>query len=118
LVKAFEGFLPEDYDGPRDAFLRGNGPDRRRLDAVPDDPLYGDQTNYGIMDVEGACDLLPTGGSPDVVIQVVDTGLFMTHDEFTDNLWSNGGEICGNGLDDDGNGYVDDCHGYNFSNDA
>ncbi|HWI75039.1 MAG TPA: S8 family peptidase, partial [Baekduia sp.] len=30
------------------------------------------------------------------------------------NLWTNPGEIAGNGVDDDGNGYVDDVHGYDF----
>jgi subtilisin family serine protease len=30
------------------------------------------------------------------------------------NIWTNPGEIPGNGLDDDGNGFVDDVHGYDF----
>ena len=29
-------------------------------------------------------------------------------------LWTNPGEIPGNGIDDDHNGYVDDIHGWNF----
>ena len=31
-------------------------------------------------------------------------------------MWTNEGEIPGNGIDDDGNGYVDDVHGYDFAN--
>ena len=31
-------------------------------------------------------------------------------------MWTNPGEILGNGIDDDGNGYVDDIHGYDFIN--
>ncbi|MDH4275061.1 MAG: S8 family serine peptidase, partial [Gammaproteobacteria bacterium] len=31
------------------------------------------------------------------------------------NIWSNPGEIPGNGRDDDGNGYVDDVRGWNFA---
>merc|ERR1719181_1318696 len=33
-------------------------------------------------------------------------------------IWSNKGEICGNGKDDDNNGFVDDCHGYNHADDT
>jgi hypothetical protein len=30
------------------------------------------------------------------------------------NIWTNPGEIAGNGIDDDGNGLVDDVHGADF----
>jgi subtilisin family serine protease len=32
------------------------------------------------------------------------------------NIWTNPGEIAGDGIDNDGNGYVDDIHGYDFVN--
>ncbi|UEM07882.1 S8 family serine peptidase (plasmid) [Skermanella rosea] len=50
------------------------------------------------------------------VVAVIDTGIDLAHPDLDDNLWSNPGEIGGNGLDDDGNGYVDDIHGYDFVN--
>lgn len=53
-----------------------------------------------------------TGG--DVTVAVVDSGIKLDHPEFAGNLWTNTGEIDGNGIDDDRNGYVDDIHGYDF----
>ena len=53
-------------------------------------------------------------GSSDVIVQVVDSGTPAGHEDLAANLWTNGKEICENGVDDDGNGFVDDCHGYDF----
>jgi subtilisin family serine protease len=50
----------------------------------------------------------------EIVVVVVDTGIDTTHPDLLSNLWTNPGEIPGNGVDDDGNGYVDDVHGYDF----
>jgi hypothetical protein len=43
----------------------------------------------------------------------MDSGLDYAHPDLAPNLWVNGGEVPGNGVDDDGNGYVDDVHGTN-----
>ncbi|HEY3136140.1 MAG TPA: S8 family serine peptidase [Blastocatellia bacterium] len=56
-----------------------------------------------------------TVGSPDVIIAVVDTGIDLTHPDLVRNIYTNPGEIAGNGIDDDHNGYVDDVHGYNVA---
>ncbi len=53
------------------------------------------------------------GGSKDVVVAVLDTGVDYNHIDLRDNIWTNTGEIPGNGIDDDGNGYVDDIRGWN-----
>ncbi|MEW6282881.1 MAG: S8 family peptidase, partial [Candidatus Eremiobacterota bacterium] len=47
------------------------------------------------------------------LIAVVDTGADYNHPDLKNNIWTNPGEIPGNGIDDDGNGVVDDVHGYN-----
>ena len=58
-----------------------------------------------------------TTGSSDVVVGVIDTGVDYNHPDLVDNIWTNPGEIAGDGIDNDGNGYVDDVHGYDFAND-
>lgn len=49
-----------------------------------------------------------------VVVAVLDSGIEIDHPDLAENIWTNPGEIPGNGIDDDGNGYVDDVHGWNF----
>lgn len=59
-----------------------------------------------------------TTGDANKVIAVIDTGTQWSHPDLDGNIWSNPGEIAGNGQDDDGNGYVDDTRGWDFfSND-
>ena len=89
-----------------------------RATYVPNDPLWSVQAgHYGAINLPAAWDLVPDGGSPEVVVQVVDSGLDLGHPDFEvgRNVWVNSGEQCGNGLDDDGNGFVDDCYGYNHA---
>jgi len=50
----------------------------------------------------------------DVTVAIIDSGIDLGHPDLAPNLWTNPGEIPGNGIDDDGNGYVDDVHGYDF----
>ena len=52
------------------------------------------------------------GGSPDVVIAIIDTGVDYNHQDLRNNIWVNPAEIPDNGIDDDGNGYIDDIHGW------
>jgi hypothetical protein len=55
-------------------------------------------------------------GDPNLMIGVIDTGIDWAHPDLAANVWTNPGEIPGNGIDDDHNGYVDDVHGYDFVN--
>jgi len=48
-----------------------------------------------------------------ITVCIIDTGLDVTHPDLAANLWTNPGEIPGNGIDDDSNGVVDDVHGFN-----
>lgn len=54
-------------------------------------------------------------GDPSFAVAVIDTGVLHTHPDLAANIWSNPGEIAGNGVDDDGNGYVDDVRGWDFA---
>jgi subtilisin family serine protease len=47
-----------------------------------------------------------------VVVGVIDSGVDASHPDLEDNMWTNPGEVPGNGVDDDNNGYVDDIHGW------
>ncbi|MCH2590612.1 MAG: S8 family serine peptidase [Planctomycetales bacterium] len=46
---------------------------------------------------------------------VNDSGIHYTHPDLAGDMWSNPGEIPGNGIEDDTNGWIDDVHGYDFS---
>ncbi|MFA5508750.1 MAG: S8 family serine peptidase [Vulcanimicrobiota bacterium] len=47
------------------------------------------------------------------LIAVIDTGIDYNHPDLKANMWTNPGEIPGDGIDNDGNGVIDDVHGYN-----
>ncbi len=94
-------------------------------DALPDDPkfdqLWGmDNTGQtgGVADADidapQAWDI--NTGSGNMVVGVIDTGVNYKHEDLAANIWTNPGEIPGNGLDDDGNGFIDDVHGWDFVN--
>ena len=89
-------------------------PSSATLTGVPNDPLFSSQSHYSSIALEAAWEI--TTGSPSAVVQVLDTGLDMAHEDLQNNIWQNPGETdCSNGLDDDGNGFIDDCHGYNHA---
>ena len=94
-----------------------------------DDPMLKDQWHYnndGSVDFPGAkagadINLFDawelTAGRPDVVVAVVDEGVYYEHPDLKPNMRANEAELNGQeGVDDDGNGYVDDVYGYNFVN--
>jgi len=49
-----------------------------------------------------------------ITVAVIDTGVDYNHPDLATNIWSNAGEIAGNGIDDDANGFVDDIRGWDF----
>jgi subtilisin family serine protease len=46
------------------------------------------------------------------LIAVIDTGIDYNHPDLVNNMWTNPGEIPGDGIDNDENGVIDDVHGY------
>ena len=52
-----------------------------------------------------------------VIVGVIDSGVDIYHEDLKNVIWTNPGEIAGNGKDDDQNGFIDDVHGWNFLGD-
>jgi subtilisin family serine protease len=55
--------------------------------------------------------LFPAVAAAGPIVAVVDTGVDVRHPALRDHLWTNPGEVAGNGVDDDLDGFVDDVHG-------
>ena len=95
--------------------------------STPSDPKFSEQwalqdlsNNADINIAEGWAEYLsdakgkdPNG--PTIVVAVIDTGIDYTHPDLKDQMWTNPGEIAGNGKDDDGNGIIDDVYGADFT---
>ena len=96
---------------------------RIELTALPNDPRFSELwglhntgqtggTADADIDAVEAWDI--SVGSRNVIVAVLDTGVDYTHPDLIDNMWTNPGEVAGNGIDDDGNGYIDDVRGWDF----
>ena len=79
---------------------------------VPDDSLYSKQDELQKIQSEKAWEI--TQGDTNTVIAIVDTEVDWQHEDLADNIFTNRGEIPGNGIDDDNNGKIDDVHGWDF----
>ena len=49
-----------------------------------------------------------------VTVAVLDTGVDSNHSDLAGNIWTNKGEIAGDGIDNDLNGFIDDIRGWDF----
>ena len=87
-----------------------------RLDLVPNDPGIASQWHLGnsAAAVHAQQGWSRETGRPDVLIAIIDTGVDLGHEDLVGNIWTNPGEIPGNGIDDDHNGFIDDVHGWDF----
>ncbi len=82
---------------------------------LSNDPSLDSQWAHEKVDSADAWDI--TRGSDKVIVAILDSGVDYSHPDLAGNMWTNSGEIAGNGIDDDGDGYVDDVYGWNFAND-
>ncbi len=79
---------------------------------LTDDPQSYLQRYLTQTKIDRAWDLLPA--KSEVIVAIIDDGIYQNHEDFQGNLWTNNDEIPGNGIDDDNNGYTDDRWGYDF----
>ncbi len=70
----------------------------RRANVVPNDPSYGSQWAWGVIDAPEAWDI--TTGDASITVGVIDTGIDYDHPDLASNVWTGPGGI----------------HGYNFIN--
>src|SRR6185436_3033993 len=77
--------------------------------------MYGASTTPANQYGSGAAAAWANGhvGSNIVYVGIIDDGV-APHPDLGANVWTNPGEIAGNGIDDDGNGYKDDVRGWDF----
>ena len=91
---------------------------------IPNDPSFGQLwglnntgqsggTPDADIDAPEAWDIQT--GNPNLVIGVIDTGVDYNHPDLVGNIWTNPGEIAGDGIDNDNNGYIDDVRGWDFA---
>lgn len=95
---------------------------KAKVQMTPNDPYFFSSNSWGQgyddlwglkkIQADKAWDISQGEG---VIVAVVDTGIDYNHEDITQNIWTNPGEISGNGIDDDNNGYVDDYYGYDFA---
>ncbi len=97
------------------------------IQATPNDPAYLSGQLWGLHNTGqsgGVADAdidapegwdIRTSANP-IIVAVIDTGIRYTHQDLLANMWTNPGEIPGNGIDDNGSGYIDDVHGINAIN--
>lgn len=94
-----------------------------QFEKAPNDPRYSTQwglnntgANGGVAgaDIDAELAWNYNTGTGKTIVAVLDSGIDYNHPDLAANMWKNGGEIPGNGVDDDKNGYADDVYGYDF----
>ncbi|GEM_PF-2983085 len=91
---------------------------------IPNDSLFPAQWHMQEDHLNMPCAWAHTLGSPEVIIGILDTGVWFAHEDLRDNIWINPGEDLDgdgaiqpeevNGVDDDENGYPDDFCGWDW----
>ena len=87
------------------------------LDSYPNDKYYNSSYSYRYhLEMIGAQKVWNMNIDCSAVnVAIIDSGVFIEHEDIADNVWTNPLEIPGDGLDNDGNGYIDDIHGWDFT---
>ena len=94
----------------------GYGP----ADFFPNDPLAYLQNQSQVTEANKAWENIRGTGTANgsdfhPIVCVTDTGTDIDHQDLKNSIWTNSGEIAGDGIDNDGNGYIDDVHGIDIT---
>lgn len=81
---------------------------------LPNDPYFNNQWYLSRIGFHSVWNKNFVGKN--VVVAVIDSGIYIDHPDLRDNIWRNKFEISGNGKDDDNNGFIDDVNGWDFVN--
>ena len=75
---------------------------------------YSQDGIYGVESNRAYDELVKGEPGVKVLVAVIDSGTDIQHEDLNSVLWTNKGEIAGDGIDNDNNGYIDDIHGWSF----
>ena len=87
-----------------------------RKTLTPNDPSYNTSTQWNLFQVNASTAWDVSVGNANVKVAIVDDAVAITHPDLAPVIWTNPGEIPGNGIDDDNNGYIDDVNGFDVAN--
>jgi hypothetical protein len=107
---------PDDPLFPHQWYLNNTAQGYLGINRIPGDYNDTQVIKYGIEDADiDALEAFERGDEVTIpLVGIIDTGLDLDHPDLADNVWTNPGEIPGNGTDDDHNGFVDDFYGWDF----
>ena len=67
-----------------------------------------------IIDQDAAVERFPEIDGSGFTVVDIDSGFTGNHEALAGKLWTNPGEVAGNGVDDDGDGYADNVNGWDY----
>lgn len=104
---------PPEQDGKQDSGEAGEPNDLdEKLWGLKNTGQTGGKADADVSAVDAWKVTKGDGSENGPLIAVIDTGIDYNHPDLKNNMWTNPGEIPGDGIDNDNNGVVDDIHGY------